>query len=87
MCVGLKDPQTPVVEQVTVQSTPAFDESPVTLAVMEVVSLTPREDGGVGEMLTLTLLEEHPSSASARANKMQPPMQGTQNARLSAKRK
>jgi hypothetical protein len=61
VCVGLKEPHAPAGIQFTVQSTPALEESPVTFAVIEVVSATPSEDGGVGEIATLTELEEHPA--------------------------
>lgn len=55
--------------QFTVQSTPAFEESLVTFAVIEVVSFTPREVGGVGEIATPTeLLEEHATSINVTAS-------------------
>jgi hypothetical protein len=60
--VGLKEPHAPVGVQFAVQSTPLLEESPVTLAVTDVVSLTPSEEGGVGDMARLMELEEQPAS-------------------------
>ena len=69
--VGLKDPQAPVGVQFTVQSTPALEESPETVAVTEVVSPTPSDEGGVGEMATLTELEAHPISPNVSRSETQ----------------
>ena len=68
--MGLNEPHAPVGVQFAVQSTPAFEESPVTFAVTDVVSLTPRDEGGVGDIATLVELEEQP--ASPRANTSNP---------------
>jgi hypothetical protein len=43
---GLNDPQAPALPQVTDQSTPLFDESLATDAVIEAVVLISRDDGG-----------------------------------------
>jgi len=66
--VGLNDPHAPVGVQLTVQSTPALEESPVTFAVIEVVSLTPSDEGGVGEIATPTELEEHAARTRVSTN-------------------
>jgi hypothetical protein len=52
--VGLKEPQAPVLPQVAVQSTPLFEESLETVALIAAVASTAIDDGGAWVMLRLT---------------------------------
>jgi hypothetical protein len=54
VCVGLKDPQVPLVAQVAVQSTPPLEESLETVAHIVVVVPSPVELGGLSVNATVS---------------------------------
>jgi hypothetical protein len=70
VCVGLNEPQAPVLPQVAVQSTPSLRESLVTVAATEAVAPAGKASGGAVDIVTVIVLgltELHPDRAKMTA--------------------